>query len=139
MPNLSEIIRIQATFERERNLYGLNTKEYGLGRMAEELEEAKQELDDPEKMLVEVADVVIFGMSVMLHLLDELGLPPEKADEVVVDKLGQNFEKYNPIFFKQLDTLAAIKKARHWHKLKEEEQKVNPWRNHPWNHGYINE
>jgi hypothetical protein len=70
----SELCKIQKDWEQERNLEELNTLAYGLFRMQEELDEAKEAVGLYE-LFTEVGDVVIFAHSLLFKLCDQLEVP----------------------------------------------------------------
>jgi len=111
---LSENIRSHEQFEVDRNLYDFYTLQELFHRTDQEWQEAKDELlvMDLEKLLREVLDVWNMVGSVVLHIINELGIAPEQVDTIMELINRSRDAKYAIEYFRELPTEEAIKVSR---------------------------
>lgn len=111
---LSENIRSHERFEVDRNLYDFYTLNELFYRTDQEWQEAKEELEvrDLEKLLHEVLDVWNMIGSVVLHIINELGIAPEQVD-MIMELINKSRDaKYAVEYFRSMPVEEAIQVSR---------------------------
>lgn len=111
---LSENIRSHERFELDRNLYDFYTLQELFHRTDQEWQEAKDELEvrDLEKLLHEVLDVWNMIGSVVLHIINELGIAPEQVDTIMGLINKSRDAKYAVEYFRSMPVEEAIQVSR---------------------------
>lgn len=114
MPNSSELIDAQYLFEEPRGLLEHNTPPHSLHRLAEELGEVWEEIDQEHwlEAITEVADVVIFAHSILGFLARKLDMAYEEVDRIIEDKMASNQKKYHISHFEGRSTKEAMEYSR---------------------------
>lgn len=114
MTTLAENIRSHEQFERDRGIYQMYSIALLFDRVNHEWEEAKDELavGDLEKLLHEVLDVWNMIGSLVLHIIDEVGVAPEQVDTIMGLINKSRDAKYAVEYFRSMPPDEAIKVSR---------------------------
>lgn len=104
MPTLVEYIEMKQEIERERRGWEtLNTVSHALYRLGVELVEAQAELGNPEELGKELADVFWFAIAALNAYLKEYGGEPVVAEQLILSKMYEFTDKYDPAIFRPLE------------------------------------